>query len=282
MINSLTLHFKVLLKMKTQHSIIRVLGTFGILLMIMSSCKVFDPSIMLKSDRKYPYAEATDTAAHEYILQPGDIVNFRLFSNQGFKIIDLTSIDDGGRNNLALTAQNNFNYLIESDSAINLPIIGRIKVAGLTLKTAELFLEDQYANYYNEPYVMLEISNRRIIIFPGEGGAASVIPIRNEYTTIIEALALAGGLSERAKAHKIKVVRGDLNNPVIYKLDLSTVEGLKEANLYYVRANDIIYVEPSYFAGRQILQTTSQVLGVVSSVLLTYFLIIQLQNATGN
>lgn len=244
---------------------------------IFSSCRVFDPSIMLKTKRDYDYAEASDTLRRNYILQPGDIVSFRLFSNQGFKIIDLTSLDDGTRTNTNFNNQNVFSYLIEVDGAVNLPIIGRLKIADLNLKEAELFLEEQYSNYYNDPYVLLQVSNRRIIVFPGSGGDAKVINITNEYVTIIEALAIAGGISQGGKAHKIKVIRGNLKDPEIFKLDLSTAEGLKEANLYYVRANDIIYVQPSYFAGRQILQSTTQVLGLVSSVILTYFLIVQFQ-----
>lgn len=255
--------------------------TIGLLLVSISSCRLFDPTVMIKSKRDYPYATQGDTVPRDYIIQPGDIINFRLFSNQGFKIIDLTSLDDGSRMTNNLNQGNMFVYLVEADSSLNLPIVGRTKIAGLNLKEAELFLEDKYANYYNDPFVMLRVNNRRVVVFPGAGGAARVVPLENEYTTVIEALALAGGISERGKAHKIKIVRGSLNNPEIYWLDLSSAEGLKAASVQYVRANDIIYVEPSYFAGRQILQTTSQVLGVVSSLILTYFLIMQFQNSSG-
>lgn len=249
---------------------------------IMSSCRLFDPSIMLKTKRSYEYDIAQDTMPADYIMQAGDIINFRLFSNQGFKIIDLTSLDDGARMNAGLNNQNAFTYLIEADSSINLPIIGRAKVAGLNLKEAEAFLEEKYSNYYNDPFVMLQVNNRRVVVYPGQGGAAQVITIRNEYTTIIEALALAGGISSGGRAHRVKVVRGSLNDPEVFFLDLSTIKGLKEANLHYVRANDIIYVEPSYFAGKQILQTTSSVLGLISSLIVTYFLVVQFSNTTGS
>jgi polysaccharide biosynthesis/export protein len=241
---------------------------------IISSCRLFDPSVMLRTKRNYEYAQASDTLKRNYILQSGDIINFRLFSNQGFKIIDLTSLDEGTRIN-ANNSQNNFTYLIEVNGQINLPIIGRVEIAGLNLKEAELFLEEKYSNYYNDPYVMLQVNNRRMIVFPGTGGDAKVIELQNEYTSIIEALAIAGGISKGGKAHKVKLIRGNLKDPEIYHLDLSTAEGLKEANLYFVRANDIIYVQPSYFAGKQILSSTAQVLGVISSLILTYFLINQ-------
>jgi len=247
---------------------------------MLSSCRLFDPSVMLRTKRNYEYDQASDTLLRDYILQKGDILNFRLFSNQGFKIIDLTTLDEGLKNNNNSNAQNMFTYVIEADSMVNLPIIGRVHVAGLNLKEAEEFLEEEYKNYYNDPFVLLKVINRRIIVFPGTGGNARVLPIENEYINIIEALALAGGISDGGKAHKVKVVRGNLDNPEIFKLDLSTPEGLAEAKLYYVRANDIIYVEPSYFAGKQVLQTTSQILGLVSSLIVTYFLILQFQNRT--
>jgi polysaccharide export outer membrane protein len=253
---------------------IKPLLVLFILTAVISSCRIFDPSVMLRTKRNYDYAQGSDTLKRNYILQPGDIINFRLFSNQGFKIIDLTSLDEGTRINVN-NNQINFTYLIEVNGQINLPIIGRVDIAGLNLKEAELFLEEKYSNYYNDPYVMLQVNNRRMIVFPGTGGDARVIGLENEYTSIIEALALAGGISNGGKAHRVKLIRGNLKDPEIYELDLSTAEGLKEANLYYVRANDIIYVQPSYFAGKQILSSTAQVLGVVSSLILTYFLIVQ-------
>jgi len=269
-----TLHFKVL--SNNSEMKLRTLIILAVFASFISSCKLFDPSVMLKTGRDYPYQVATDTMPEDYIMQPGDIINFRLFSNQGFKIIDLSSLDEGTRINAGLNNQNTFTYLIEADSSINLPIIGRSKVAGMNLKEAEAYLEDKYSNYYNDPFVMLQVNNRRVIVYPGQGGAAMVVRIQNEYTTVIEALAMAGGISDRGKAHKIKVLRGNLNNPEVYKLDLSTVEGMKEANLIYVRANDIIYVEPSYFAGKQILQTTSSILGLVTSLIVTYVLVLNL------
>lgn len=245
---------------------------------VFSGCKLFNPSVMLRTKANYPYATSTDTIPMVYITQPGDIVNFRLFSNQGFKIIDLTSLDEGTRSQFNMTSQNLFTYLIEPDSMINLPIIGRVKIAGMNLTEAELFLEDKYSNYYNDPFVMLQVTNRRITVYPGEGGAAQVIQLTNQYTNILEALALAGGISDGGRAHKVKVVRGNLGKPQIFNLDLSTAEGLAEAKLYYVRPNDVIYVQPSYFAGKQILAATGQVLSIISSGILAYLLVLSIQN----
>ncbi len=249
---------------------------FAFIGLVLSSCRVFNPSVMIRTKRNYPYTMGEDSLPSEYIIQKGDLLNIRLFSNEGFRIVDIGMLENQTNQQVGRQNQDFISYRVESDSAINLPIIGRTDIAGMDLKEAELMLEDKYRSYYNDPYVVLNALNRRVVVFPGEGGAAKVVQIQNEYTTVIEALALAGGISSGGKAHRIKVVRGDMNNPEIYNLDLSTVEGLDEANMYYVKSNDIIYVEPSYFVGSTILTTTTQILGFITSSLLTYLLINQL------
>ncbi|MDP4935261.1 MAG: polysaccharide biosynthesis/export family protein [Salibacteraceae bacterium] len=251
---------------------------FGLLTVLFSSCRIFNPSVMLRTPKDYPYSAGIDTLPASYIIQKGDRISFRLFSNQGFKIIDLTTLGESGATRNTISGQNQVTYLVEQDSNINLPIIGRTKLAGLNLKDAELFLEDKFSNYYNDPYIMLQVSNRRVIVFPGSGGGARVIPIENEYTSVIEALALVGGIADRGKAHKVKVIRGNYANPEVFKVDLSTAVGFAEAQTYYVRANDIIYVEPSYRPVQQVITATSQVLGFASTILVSLLYIRSFSN----
>lgn len=273
--NSITLQFKVLLNMKSK---LRLFLVFLAFTSIMSSCKIFNPSVMLRTKKDYPYTAGMDTTARDHIINKGDIITFRLFSNQGFKIIDLSTMEEGNSGNQRVNVQNTFPYLVEADSSVNLPIIGRIKIAGFDLKEAEKILESKYENYYQEPFVMLQIQNRRVTIFPGRGGDAKVISLTNEYTTIVEALALAGGISEGGKAHKVKVIRGNLNDPEIFNVDLSTPQGLADANMHFVRANDIIYVEPNYFVARQIVTASAQLLALVTNSLATYIIVTNLTN----
>jgi polysaccharide export outer membrane protein len=81
------------------------------------------------------------------------------------------------------------------------------------------------------------------MVFIG-GNLAKVITMANEKTTLIEALALSGGIPPLSKAHNIKIIRGDLSNPIVYQIDLSTLEGAKLGGSMVIQANDIIYVEP--------------------------------------
>ena len=66
----------------------------------------------------------------------------------------------------------------------------------------------------------------------------------NDNTTLFEALAQAGGLNG-GKAYKIKIIRGDLRNPQIFLVDLSTIKGVVKSD-FVLQANDIIYIEIPY------------------------------------
>jgi len=234
---------------------------------MLSSCSVFKPSFMLQTGRDYPYAEVPAQPQYEYKIANNDVIEFRIFSNNGFKLIDLTNfnanVSGGGR----ITLQ----YLVEHDGLVKLPIVGRINIAGKTLREAELMLETIYSEHYNKPYVMMSVSNRRVIIFPGGGGNATVLELKNNNTTLLEALAMAGGITT-GKARKVKLIRGDFKNPQVYLIDLSTIEGMKNGDMV-IQANDIIYVEPVIQVAKTILGEITPIISLVTSFLLIWSII---------
>ena len=109
---------------------------------------------------------------------------------------------------------------------------------------AEAFLQAEYAKFYVEPFVILTITNKRVIVFPGTGSSASVVSLSNNNTTLIEVLALVGGIATNSKASRIKIVRKTKVKKDVYLVDLSTIEGIQAGSMI-VQANDIIYVEPN-------------------------------------
>ncbi|PCJ86043.1 MAG: hypothetical protein COA57_06775 [Flavobacteriales bacterium] len=237
-----------------------------------SGCTVFQPNVMLRTKKNFQYDIPPDSANYQYRLAPNDYLQFRLFSNEGFKAIDISA-----QNQTFLATQNQgFSYLIEYDGAVKLPMLRRIPLAGITMREAELILEEKYAEFYKKPFVMLSINNRRVIMFPGSGGSAQVINLLNENTTLFEALAMAGGISSSGKAKKIKLIRGDLQNPEVYLIDLSTIDGMKQADLI-LQANDIIYVQPQFRIASEVLQEITPVLTLLTTALSMYAIIISLQ-----
>jgi polysaccharide export outer membrane protein len=210
----------------------------------------------------------------EYRVSPNDIVSMSVYTNDGFKLIDITTSAESVTSRLNNMNNNtNIQFLVEPDGMIKLPIIGKIKIAGMTIREAEKSLEAQYANFYNKPFVVVRVVNRRVTIFPGTGGSGRVVNLDNESTTVIEALALAGGITNTGKAKKIKLIRGDLRNPKVILIDLSTLEGVKQGNLL-LQANDIIYVEPVPRVSQEVLIQITPIVGIITSFALIYNIII--------
>ncbi|UTW62751.1 polysaccharide biosynthesis/export family protein [bacterium SCSIO 12741] len=239
-----------------------------------SGCNWLNQSIMFKTPKDYTFDTPPDTIIDQYVIQANDLFYFRLFANDGFKLIDLTSSgsSNGGNQNFNLFNSDNslFQYLVEYDGTVKLPILGRIHVEGLTLREMELMLQEKYSLSFNDPFVQITVLNRRVIVFPGESGQAAVIGLQNNNTTLMEALALAGGLSENGKAQKVKLIRktDDPNNPLVYQFDLSTIEGLRYANMI-VQTEDIIYVEPRRRVALNVMREITPYITLLTTFLLT-------------
>ncbi|MBK9637401.1 MAG: polysaccharide biosynthesis/export family protein [Bacteroidetes bacterium] len=240
------------------------------LLFIISSCQI-NPSVMFKVPKNYEYSNEQTIGNVEYRISPNDILGFSVYTNDGFKLIDLTTSAASISTGLQSSNQGNSQtqFLVEPDGQVKLPIIGKIKIAGFTVREAEKSLEQEYSTFYNKPFVMVKVLNRRVMVFPGTGGMGRTVSLDNENMNLIEALALAGGLTNTGKAYKIKLIRGDLRNPKVMLINLSTVEGMQQSNLL-LQANDIIYVEPVPRISQEILSQLAPIIGIITSLALVY------------
>jgi polysaccharide export outer membrane protein len=190
--------------------------------------KVSDPAIL-----KQWSAEAEKN----YQIQRDDYLKLEVYTSGGERIIDpdLKLLKD-------LPTQNNMtqpdpNYLVDINGVVKFPMIGEIKIDGLTIRKAEELLQKEYTKFYKDPYVILTYTNKRVIVLGGPGG--KVIPLTNENVSLIEILALAGGVDNYSKAYNIRILRGD----DFYMADLSTLEGYQKSKMV-MQHGDIVYVEP--------------------------------------
>lgn len=245
------------------------------IVILLSSCLLFacnyNSSRMLHTDKDYQFDENPEQPKKQIIISPSDQLQFRLYANNGFKLIDITSLTTGtnGNNNL-LT--NYLTYEVEYDGTAKLPLLGRTILAGKTVREAETYLEKRFAKYYKKPFVLLKIDNKRVIVFPGNGGDAEVVALKNKNTTLLEGLALAGGIANIGKAKRIKLIRGNIKDPKVYYINLSTLQGAKDAD-FYLQPNDIIYVEPRTDELKKTISTVAPIISLVTSILTLYFIL---------
>jgi len=246
---------------------------FVVISFALGSCTI-NKDLLFKTPTDYTYDEIPDSTQVEVVIAPNNLLTFNFFTGNGHILIE-QAIGNGilggaGQNNQNMMGmRNQISYLVNEDGTVKLPVLGRVNLDGLTLREAETKLEEMYSVYYNEPFVMLQVQNNRVIISPGAGGTAQVITLVNANTTLMEALAMAGGVDNRGNASQIKLLRQDRETGVreVYLIDLSTIEGLESADMI-VQANDIIYVEPLPLIAREIVQELAPIVTLISTAAL--------------
>lgn len=232
-----------------------------------SSCKIFKPSLMLKTPKDFNYDKLVDSLSKaDYRIAPNDAINYQVFPNDGFKLIDLVTTAN------ATVLRREIEVVVESNGEVRMPGIGRVNLAGKTLIEAEKIMEEKYSEFYVNPFVKLRVDNKRVIVFPGSGGAAKVIPVQNNNTTVLEVIASAGGIPDDGKAYKAKLIRNNVDpekKPYVYLMDLSTIDGLTLGRSK-VQANDIIYIEQRYRPLRTLVTEIAPVVSLVTSFFILY------------
>ena len=234
-----------------------------LLILSLTSCSIFSPSRMFRTGPNYQYKTEPPSYFSEYKISTNDVISFILYSNDGYKIVDISGSNLSGGVNVALE------FNIDHEGNAKLPILGKIKLAGLTNPEAEKILEEKYSEFYKSPFVILKVLNKKILIYNGTNSAGSILTLTHENTSIIEAITKAGGISQSGRAKRIKLIRGDMYNPEIYLIDLSTIQSLGKASMI-LQPNDIIYIETAPRISQEILSQITPVISLLSSFFFIY------------
>ncbi|HKK38916.1 MAG TPA: polysaccharide biosynthesis/export family protein [Cryomorphaceae bacterium] len=239
----------------------------------LGSCTI-NKDLLFKTPTDYTFDEIPDSTKAEVVIAPNNLLTFNFFTGNGHILVEQSIgngiLGGGGQNNQNIMGQRNqISYLVNEDGTVKLPVLGRVRLDGLSIREAESKLEEMYSVYYNEPFVMLQVQNNRVVISPGAGGTAQVITLVNANTTLMEALAMAGGVDNRGNASQIKLFRENrtTGKREVYLIDLSTIEGIEEADMI-VQANDIIYVEPLPLIAREIVQEIAPIVTLITTAAL--------------
>src|SRR5688572_11545028 len=204
--------------------------------MFLASCASYKQNIMFQVPEGSALTQQMETAEKNYIIQRYDQLEAEVFTNKGEKIID-PDFQSGTNESNQATETVTPAYEIDVNGIAKFPMIGEVKLEGLTIRQAEEVLQQAYSKFYTDAYVVLRYTNKRVIVLGAPGG--QVIPLTNENMYLVEVLALAKGLSNDAKSQNIRILRGDQ----IYVADLSTFDGYVKNNIP-IQSGDVVYVEP--------------------------------------
>ena len=136
-------------------------------------------------------------------------------------------------------------YLVDNEGMISFPVLGELKVRGLTKRQAEQMIIDKLKPYMKEtPIVTVRIMNYKISVI-GEVAHPGTFTISNEKVNLLEALAMAGDMTIYGLRDNVKLIREDATGKQeIITLDLNKAETLLSPN-YWLQQNDVVYVTPN-------------------------------------
>jgi len=134
-------------------------------------------------------------------------------------------------------------YIVDKDGDIDFPVIGKVKVEGLSPEELRLLLTKKLADYLKDPIINIRLRNFSVTVL-GEVNRPGTYPIVGEQITILEALGLAGDLTIKGERKNVLVIR-DLGGTKVYsRVDLTSKQ-IVNSPAFYLTQNDVIYVEPN-------------------------------------
>lgn len=162
-------------------------------------------------------------------------------------------------------------YLVDNTGNILFPKLGNVPVEGLTRDELKQKLLKDLLPYLKEPVITVTFANHKVTVI-GEVGGQQVIPMAGESLTIIDALAKSGGVSKTGRSDNILVIREEGGDKQFKRLSLNN-SSIFNSPYYYLRPNDILYVEPDPKKGESS-NSTQKIIGYISAGLSLAFILI--------
>lgn len=137
-------------------------------------------------------------------------------------------------------------YRVDVEGFIDFPILGKLYVEGLTVSQAIELIKNRIeeGNYIKNPLVSIEFLNFKYTVL-GAVASNGSYSVEGDRITLFEAIAKAGGLTDKAKVDRIAVIRETGDDRQMYIADLRTKD-VFNSPCFYLQQNDIVYVEPKY------------------------------------
>jgi polysaccharide export outer membrane protein len=192
-------------------------------------------------------APSVKSNSYEIKIQPDDLLMI-IVSAEDPEIaapfnLKSVSIQSPGKLDAATGQQTMQLYLVDSNGSIEFPVLGKLKVSGLSRTEVLQTLQDKIAVYIKNPMINLRVMNFKVSV-QGEVNLPGTFPVASDRITLIEALTLAKDLTIYGKRNNILIIREIDGLKSYNRVDISKADFINSP-FYYLAQNDVVYVEPN-------------------------------------
>lgn len=222
------------------------------------------------------YFQGADTLTPEQLSKMGDQTYSNRITNDDLLSITVTAWDPAAvtpfnppvyayaqpGDQAVYSSPSMYTYLVDKNGDIKFPVLGEIHIAGLTKSEVSAKLEKMISNYVDNPLVNVQLLNFKVTLM-GDFTRPGTYTVKNDRVSILDAIGLAGDLQISANRKNIMVIRENDGKKEIHRLDI-TQPDIFASPCYYLRQNDVVYVEP--IASKQRARNSRNI-SVISTVL---------------
>lgn len=165
-------------------------------------------------------------------------------------------------------------YFVDQGGYIDFPVLGRISVVGKTLEEVKIDLMGQLTEYLKDPVVNIRYLNFKVTIL-GEVNLPNTLRLTNKRVTLLEAIGMAGDLTDYANRTNILVIREEAGVRTYQRLNLQSDE-IFTSPYFYLQQNDVVYVEPIQARVATVADPAQRIISYTTAVLSLTSLIIAL------
>lgn len=221
---------------------------------------------------------AIDIAEYtEPVIHPDDVLAININTLDPQAVMVINNRDSG----IPLTGtSSNSGYLVDKAGFVEIPVLGKVKLAGMTTFEAKEELHQRAMEFYKDPIVEVRFSNFRVTVLGEVSNPASYV-MPNERVTVLDALGYAGDLTVYGKRDNIMLIRKDpMGEDIAVRMDL-TDKRILNSPYFYLQQNDVIYVEPSKTRLLNADNTLPRYLGLAATLVTAYVLLVRYTSVGG-
>ncbi len=225
--------------------------------LLLASCSAPRQIIYFQDFKKEGVSDRKIAATGEIRVQPGDKVSILVNSRDPLlmNLFNLPIIaQQVGTENSTSTARGISGYTVNKDGNINFPVLGTLRIEGMTREEIAAHIKEELISrdLVKDPVVTVEFMNLAVSVL-GEVTRPGRYSIDKERVSILDALSMAGDLTIYGKRANVMVMREQDGVQHIYTVDLRSADSVYSSPVYYLRQNDVVYVEPN---GPRVRQST--------------------------
>ncbi|WP_445381965.1 polysaccharide biosynthesis/export family protein [Robiginitalea sp. IMCC43444] len=253
---------------KSKPFIVNVIGS--IIIMSFISCGSVKDVIYLQDAGEYESIITDNTFSPKFKIDDVISIYISTLNSEASAPFNLTA---GGGQQIQTV-----DYIVDRDGNIDFPVLGKLKVAGLSPEELRILLRHRLADFLKDPIINIRLRNFGITILGAVSNPGTYM-INGEQVSILEAISLAGDLLITGKRDNIMVIREFENTKVYHRIDI-TSKDIFSSPVFYLTQNDVVYVEPNRNMASQAFAMDSRVASAITilSFLLTLTTVILVTN----